>query len=132
MNARQKLHQAKLNEWAAAFADHKTSGLTIRQWCDQNNVSFHAFNYWKYLLKEEVVSQVLPDIAEVPVPALSASPGIRHNTNSANCLNVKQFFTRWGWGSPEITTPELTVHIAQSAGQICGANRTRCAASGQH
>lgn len=96
MNARQKLHQAKLNEWAAAFADHKTSGLTIRQWCDQNNVSFHAFNYWKHLLKEEVVSQVLPDIVEVPVPALSASPGIRHDTNSANCLNVKQFFTRWG------------------------------------
>lgn len=87
MNAGQKLHQAKLNAWTAAFADHKASGLTIRQWCDQNNISFHAFNYWKHLLKKEVVSQMLPDIVEVPVTAISAPHDSRHQSqqNSANC-----------------------------------------------
>lgn len=31
MNARQKLHQVHLQEWAILFADQKASGLTVRQ-----------------------------------------------------------------------------------------------------
>ena len=73
MNARQKLHQVHLQEWTIRFADQKASGLTVRQWCEQNNLSFHTYNYWKHLLKEEVVDQALPDIVPVSVPALSES-----------------------------------------------------------
>ena len=62
MNARQKLHQIHLQEWTVRFADQKASGLTVRQWCEQNNLSFHTYNYWKHLLKEEVVDQTMPDI----------------------------------------------------------------------
>ena len=35
MNAKQKLHQAHLNEWAARISDQKACGLTVRQWCAQ-------------------------------------------------------------------------------------------------
>ena len=70
MNARQKLHQVHLQEWAIKFADQKASGLTVRQWCEQNHLSFHTYNYWKHLLKEEVVDQVLPDIVPIPVSAV--------------------------------------------------------------
>ena len=73
MNARQKLHQIHLQEWTVRFAEQKASGLTVRQWCKQNNLSFHTYNYWKHLLKEEVVEQVLPDIVPLTVPALSDS-----------------------------------------------------------
>ena len=73
MNARQKLHQIHLQKWTVRFADQKASGLTVRQWCEQNNLSFHTYNYWKHLLKEEVVDQALPDIVPVSVPALSES-----------------------------------------------------------
>ena len=73
MNARQKLHQVHLQEWTVRFADQKASGLTVRQWCEQNNFSFHTYNYWKHLLKEEVVSQALPDIVPLSVPAASDS-----------------------------------------------------------
>ena len=73
MNARQKLHQVHLQEWTVRFADQKASGLTVRQWCEQNNLSFHTYNYWKHLLKEEVVDQALPDIVPVSVSALSES-----------------------------------------------------------
>ena len=73
MNAKQKIHQAKLNHWMSLFQQQAASGLTIRQWCEQNNCSFHSFNYWKRILKEEYTDSVLPDI--VPVfqkpPALS-------------------------------------------------------------
>ena len=73
MNARQKLHQVHLQEWTVRFADQKASGLTVRQWCEQNNLSFHTYNYWKHLLKEEVVDQVLPDIVPLSLPVLSDS-----------------------------------------------------------
>ena len=71
MNARQKLHQIQLKEWTVRFADQKASGLTVRQWCEQNNLSFHTYNYWKHLLKEEVVEQALPDIVPLSLPVLS-------------------------------------------------------------
>ena len=98
MNAKQKLHQVHLQEWAIRFADQKASGLTVRQWCEQNHLSFHTYNYWKHLLKEEVVEQVLPDIVPLTVPALSdsdssletAAPEIRANRAiRSNGSNIK-------------------------------------------
>ena len=98
MNAKQKLHQIHLQEWTVRFADQKASGLTVRQWCEQNNLSFHTYNYWKHLLKEEVVEQVLPDIVPLTVPALSdsdssletAAPEIRANRAiRSNGSNIK-------------------------------------------
>lgn len=70
MNAKQKLHQAHLQEWAGRFAEQKASGLTVWQWCGVNHFSFHTYNYWKHLLKEEVVGQVLPNIVPIPVSAV--------------------------------------------------------------
>ena len=73
MNAKQKLHQVRLQEWAGRFAEQKASGLTVRQWCEVNHFSFHTYNYWKHLLKEEVVDQTLPDIVPLSIPAVSDS-----------------------------------------------------------
>ena len=84
MNAKQKLHQAHLREWAARFTDQKASGLTIRAWCEQNQISFHKYNYWKHILKEEVIDQTLPDIVPLPLsssvlPSVQASQPVRAN-----------------------------------------------------
>ena len=98
MNAKQKLHQVHLQGWAIRFADQKASGLTVRQWCEQNSLSFHTYNYWKHLLKEEVVDQSLLDIVPLSLPVLSGSdsssgttapafPSIR--ANRSNNSNVK-------------------------------------------
>ena len=73
MNAKQKLHQTHLQEWAGRFAEQKASGLNVRQWCEANHFSFHAYNYWKHLLKEEAVDQVLPDIVPIAVPTVPGS-----------------------------------------------------------
>lgn len=95
MNAKQKLHQARLSEWAARFTDQKASGLTIRQWCEQNRVSIHKYNYWKHQLKEEVVDQMLPDIVPLSLPESlpsqeTASPEAvpsRNRQVRTNCAN---------------------------------------------
>ena len=98
MNARQKLHQIHLQEWTIRFADQKASGLTVRQWCEQNNLSFHTYNYWKHLLKEEVVDQALPDIVPLSLPALADSDSSLETTvseirsiraNRSNDSNIK-------------------------------------------
>ncbi len=70
MNAKQKLHQAQLTRWAALIKEQTESGLSIREWCRQNNKSFHAYNYWKHLLKESVVDSVLPDIVPISQPLI--------------------------------------------------------------
>ncbi|SEP94720.1 IS66 family insertion sequence element accessory protein TnpA [Butyrivibrio sp. TB] len=73
MNAKQKIYQATMTKWAALIKDQKDSGLTIRQWCDQKNVSFHAYNYWKHILKKSVVDSVMPDIVLISQPLVQSS-----------------------------------------------------------
>lgn len=77
MNTRQKLHQIKLQEWLEHFQNQTASGLTVKDWCLQNNISIHTYNYWKHKLKEEYVQSTLPDIVPLASPQL---PAARHNT----------------------------------------------------
>lgn len=55
------------------WQEQKAGGLTVRQWCEVNHFSFHTYNYWKHLFKEEVVNQVLPDIVPIAVPTVPDS-----------------------------------------------------------
>ncbi len=88
MNARQKHLQIHLPEWIVRFADQKASGLTVRQWCKQNNLSFHTYNYWKHLLREKVVDQTLPDIIPLSLPVLSDS-GSSLETVTPNICSIR-------------------------------------------
>ena len=90
MNAKQKLHQAHLAEWTARFSDQRASGLTVRQWCDQNHVSIHKYNYWKHQLKEEVVDQMLPDIVPLAVttPLSVTGPALPQNTQANQASSI--------------------------------------------
>ena len=99
MNAKQKLHQVRLQEWAGRFAEQKASGLTVRQWCKVNHFSFHTYNYWKHLFKEEVVDQVLPDIVPIPVSAvpeyLSSLEATEVSSIRSNCaIRANQSFMK--------------------------------------
>lgn len=78
MSTKQKIRKANLSKWAELIQDQQASGLTIKSWCDQNNVSFHAYNYWKHILKEEYVNSILPEI--VPIPKPDAIPVREDNT----------------------------------------------------
>lgn len=87
MNAKQTLHQANLAKWTALFHDQKSSGLTVKEWCSQNDVSFHAFYYWKGIAKEAYVKSLIPDI--VPIPAAPAAPlPITQTGNSNSALKL--------------------------------------------
>lgn len=69
MVANKTIHQAALAKWTALFQEQKSSGLTIKEWCSKNNVSIHAYYYWKRIAKEEYVRSIIPDIVPLPVPS---------------------------------------------------------------
>ena len=73
MSTKSILHQAKLNEWASLFADQKSSGLSVAEWCKQNNLSQYKFFYWKRRLKDEAITQVLPEIVPLTIPSVQAN-----------------------------------------------------------
>lgn len=60
MNTRQKLHQIKLAHWTAQFQEQASSGLTVKAWCQEHNISIHTYNYWKHQLKTEYLDAFLP------------------------------------------------------------------------
>ena len=78
MSTRSILHQAMLREWTARFADQKESGLSVSDWCQQHNFSRYQFFYWKRQLKDEVVTQSLPDIVPLTMPSapVGSSPQV--------------------------------------------------------
>ena len=71
MNAKQKIHQSNLAEWAVRFKEQTASGLTVKIWCEKNGYSIHTYNYWKHILKEKYVDSILPDIVALPIPETS-------------------------------------------------------------
>lgn len=89
MSTNSLLRQAKLAEWASRISDQKASGLNVSAWCRQNNISKDKFFYWKRLLKDEAITQMLPDIVPITLPAepMPSSPQpISHNP-SIECKN---------------------------------------------
>lgn len=69
MNAKQKLHQQNLAMWNDRFQDQAQSGLSVKKWCILNNISIHAYNYWKHIAKEEYLDSILPDIVPLAAPS---------------------------------------------------------------
>ena len=94
MSTRSIIHQATLNEWASRIKEQQSSGLSVSEWCRQNNFSKDKYFYWKRQLKEEVVEQVLPDIVPLTMPATSPQPvpiPTTHAVGSENCTSCATF-----------------------------------------
>ena len=82
MTAKQKLHQTNLSLWMARFNAQAASGLTIREWCSQNSISVHAYNYWKHIAKESYIDSVIPDI--VPLETSQPSSLLQQTDSSVS------------------------------------------------
>ena len=89
MNNKQKLHQIKLTQWAARFQEQAASGLTVKAWCAENNVTIHTYNYWKHKLKLEYVDSLLP--AEHDIIALTPDL-LQTSSLSQTCPNNTPVF----------------------------------------
>ena len=92
MNVRMKKHAAKLAEWSERVQACRSSGLSVKEWCERNNVCSKTYYTWERVCLAEVSKQLsipteqpaptgqlvrinpdqLPDEVEVSAPASSA------------------------------------------------------------
>ncbi len=113
MSTKSMLHQAMLNEWVARFSDQKSSGLTIVEWCQQNNFSEHQFYYWKRQLKDEVVSHALPEIVPLAVPSVTPIPTAE--VTGETCTSCTTFASN---SCAKITLNGICIEIDSSAPEV--------------
>ena len=121
MTTKTLLHQATLKEWAARFTDQKASGLNVADWCSRNGVTRDSFFYWKRKLKNELITQVLPDIVplalpEPDVPECSSNPmscygSVASSTSCTTCT------TGTIGSSAKIRIGDVTIELDDSASE---------------
>lgn len=97
MNTKQKLHKIKLQQWASRFQEQASSGLTVKAWCTENNISIHTYNYWKHLLKQEYVDSTLSDEHDIvpitiPATALSAPTNLTTLSSSRQSRDSREIY----------------------------------------
>lgn len=74
MTSTELKHQARLQEWAVAIQDCRSSGLPVRQWCRQRGITPTTYYRWeRELLSIAGSTKALPEtpavaFAELPVP----------------------------------------------------------------
>lgn len=89
MSAKSTIHQVRLNEWAIRISEQKASGLSVPDWCEQNNLTVHQYFYWKRQLKTQAVKQMLPDIVPISLETVPLEPLSRESTNLAPMTQVQ-------------------------------------------
>lgn len=84
----------KRNLWSERVSSYQASGLSAREWCEQNQISTSTFQYWVQKFRKEVLSHdsnnestqwlslEVSDIKSKPsIP--DATAGVRINIGSA-------------------------------------------------
>lgn len=84
MQMRKIQHEALLTEWKQIITTCRGSGLTISQWCRQNNVKESRYYYWLREIRNEALAMRAPAanqsvFAEVTVPALASGQSSNKN-----------------------------------------------------
>lgn len=57
MNANEMKHAAKLEEWTQRIMECRSSGLSVREWCDRNNWSKTTYYRWERELFRRIKSR---------------------------------------------------------------------------
>lgn len=111
MNAKQKLHQIKLQQWADRFRDQASSGLTVKAWCAENNITIHTYNYWKHQLKQEYLDSALSDDHEI-VPLTMNHPLTTASLNLP--LQPLSRDSHNSGGTISISAGDIVLHVGSS------------------
>ena len=73
---RKVTREYRASQWAECLKEQRNSGMTIRAWCEENNVGEKAFYYWQRKFRNEVCNIIeqnapkalaLPSFAEIRI-----------------------------------------------------------------
>lgn len=59
--------QLKLQQWATLIKEYNDSGLKLKDWLCENNLTKDQYYYWRNQLKETVVKSMTPEFVSLPV-----------------------------------------------------------------
>jgi len=59
MSTKNVTHQYRLSQWAPIIKECKNSGLTVLDWCVENNINEKRFYYWQRKVREELASSLI-------------------------------------------------------------------------
>ena len=65
-------NQKNAQQWHALIQEQKSSGLSIRSWCEKNGINQSRFFYWKRRLLAKAEQEVC--FAEISLVNVSADP----------------------------------------------------------
>ena len=73
MTSAELKHHAKLQEWSARIQDCRSSGLSVRAWCRQEEINATAYYRWERELLASAETEPCSSVptarfAELPVP----------------------------------------------------------------
>ena len=86
MTSTELKHQARLQEWAGAIQDCRSSGLSVRQWCRERGTTPTTYYRWeRELLSVASTTKALP---ETPPELSIAHPGRKKKTKKRSHLVI--------------------------------------------
>lgn len=80
MDTKQIKHQYHLSKWMPIVQECRTSGMTVKAWCLENNVNEKQFFYWQRRVREELCTSVqVPEKEHKQNPTIFAQLPIQDN-----------------------------------------------------
>lgn len=84
--------QYRLEQWTAAIRDQKASGLSVRQWCEENHVSKYQYYYRQRAVRTAMEGKLERYMSNNASALVTAGPGPANNSDSPeiNFIQVPQ------------------------------------------
>lgn len=69
MDTKLATNTIRSQRWAAVIKDRIESGLSVTDYCEQNNLSKTQYYYWLRKIREQVIETQMPQLVELQPPA---------------------------------------------------------------
>ena len=70
-------NELQLRSWTDMELARQRSGMTIKEWCEHEQISKSAYYYRLRKIRENLCEQVAVPIADIPACSAAAAPSIR-------------------------------------------------------
>lgn len=73
MNTQLVAKEVKLSQWNALVQDCLSSGMKVKDWCQQNNINKDAYYYWLRKIREAACESIETRFVRVPEQCIAPS-----------------------------------------------------------
>ena len=117
MTVTEMKHQARMAEWKEKILDCRSSGMSVKQWCAENNVSDVTYYRWEReifgrakIRENNPPAVVEPVFAELPAPEQASPTVVPESPNLVACLRLeKAELSIYAGADPEVVKTLCTV-----------------------